>query len=36
VIQLQPLRDRVAPVRANAGSYRSSYFVAGLRMARRF
>lgn len=36
VIQLQPLRDQLAPVRANAGNYRASYLVAGLRMARRF
>jgi long-chain fatty acid transport protein len=36
VTQLQPLRDQLAPHPVNEGSYRSSYLVAGLRMARRF
>jgi long-chain fatty acid transport protein len=36
VIQLQPLRDAPAAVIANAGTYRSSYIVAGIRAARRF
>jgi hypothetical protein len=36
VVQLQPLRDPVQPVSINAGTYKSSYLVAGLRLARRF
>jgi long-chain fatty acid transport protein len=36
VPQLQPLRDALQPVAVNAGTYSSSYVVAGLRMARRF
>jgi long-chain fatty acid transport protein len=36
VPQLQPLRDQPAPVGVNAGTYTSSYLIAGIRMARRF
>jgi long-subunit fatty acid transport protein len=34
--QLQPLRDRPASVIVNAGTYQTSYFLGGLRAARRF
>jgi hypothetical protein len=36
VTQLQPLRASPEPHAINAGTYKSSYIVAGLRMARRF
>ncbi|HMG57369.1 MAG TPA: hypothetical protein VK601_27910, partial [Kofleriaceae bacterium] len=36
VTQLTPLRDQPSNVVVNAGSYKSHYLIAGLRMARRF